>query len=342
MMKKLLNTLYIVKQNSYLAKEGTNVLVRFENETLFRLPLHTLSSIVCFGQIGVSPALMHLCGEHGVTLTFLSEQGRFLARVEGPVKGNILLRMEQYKSSSDLNASAKIARSIVTAKVVNSRSVLLRAARERNDLTNDLSKVAEEMDTLLGKVALNNSLDEVRGFEGNAARLYFGVFDHLILAQKDSFKFQGRNRRPPLDAVNALLSFLYTLLVSDARAALETVGLDPQAGFLHRTRPGRPSLALDLMEELRAPLVDRLALTLINRQQVRKEGFSISQNGEVSMDDSTRKEVLSAWQNRKRDEIRHPFLEETIDVGMIVHAQALLMARHLRGDIDTYPPMIWK
>jgi CRISPR-associated protein Cas1 len=343
-MKRLLNTLFVTTQGSYLAREGTNLLVRVEQETRLRVPIHTLGSVVCFGQVGASPPLMQLCGENGVTLSFLSENGRFMARVEGPVSGNVLLRIEQHRRTFDPTAAAGIARAIVSAKVVNSRAVLLRAAREQqpSPKRTALCDVARQLGMLARKFQNPQPLDEVRGLEGDAARLYFGVFDHLIVAQKESFAFHGRSRRPPLDPVNALLSFLYTMLVNDVRAALEGVGLDPQIGFLHRLRPGRPSLALDLMEELRAPLADRLVLTLINRQQVKPSGFTIGESGEVRMDDATRKEVLVAWQERKQEEIRHPFLDETIHIGLVPHAQALLLSRFLRGDLDAYPPMIWK
>lgn len=344
-MKRMLNTLYVTTQGAYLAREGENLLVRVEQETRFRVPVHTLSSVICFGQVGASPSLMNLCAESGVTLAFLSEQGRFLARVEGPVSGNVLLRTEQYHRARDPAASATLARSFVAGKVINSRAVLLRAAREQQTGApgrDGLRAAAHRMGMMTRKLGGSPELEEIRGHEGDASRIYFGAFDPMIVAQKDDFTFKGRNRRPPLDAVNALLSFVYTLLVHDVRSALEGVGLDPAVGYLHRLRPGRPSLALDLMEELRAPLADRLVLTLINRRQVIGAGFTTAEGGEVRMNEATRKEVLQAWQKRKQEEISHPFLNETIPIGMIPHAQALLLARHLRGDLDAYPPMIWK
>lgn len=344
-MKRLLNTLFVTTQGAYLAREGDNLLVRVEQETRLRVPIHTIGSVVCFGVVNASPPLMQLCGEHGVVLAFFSENGRFMARVEGPVSGNVLLRVEQYRRAGDPDASASIARAIVAAKTINSRAVLLRAAREAlvdSPARLPLTNAARQLGQIARKHARQLPLDDVRGLEGDAARTYFAVFDHLIVAQKEAFSFTGRSRRPPLDPVNALLSFLYTMLAHDVRAALEGVGIDPQVGFLHRLRPGRPSLALDLMEELRAPLVDRLALTLINRQQVKPSGFSVGESGEVRMDDATRKEVLLAWQRRKQEEIRHPFLDETIPIGLVPHAQALLLSRHLRGDLNAYPPMIWK
>jgi CRISPR-associated protein Cas1 len=261
------------------------------------------------------------------------------------VSGNVLLRVEQYRRAADATASAAIARAVVAAKTINSRAVLLRAAREApadSPARVPLTAAAKQLGWLARKHTQALPLEEVRGLEGEAARIYFGVFDQLIVAQKTGFTFSGRSRRPPLDPVNALLSFLYTMLAHDCRAALEGVGLDPQVGFLHRLRPGRPSLALDLMEELRAPFADRLALTLINRQQVKAEGFALGESGEVRMNDATRKEVLLTWQKRKQEEIRHPFLDETLPLGLVPHAQALLLARHLRGDLDAYPPMIWK
>ncbi|MCE5228986.1 type I-C CRISPR-associated endonuclease Cas1c [bacterium] len=344
-MKRLLNTLFVTTQGAYLAREGDNLLVRVEQETRLRVPIHTLGSVVCFGVVNASPQLMQLCGEHGVVLAFFAENGRFMARVEGPVSGNVLLRVEQYRRAADPAASASIARSIVAAKTINSRAVLLRAARETpldSPVRLPLTNAARQLGQIARKHAPQLPLDDIRGLEGDAARTYFGVFDYLIVSQKDAFSFTVRSRRPPLDPVNALLSFLYTMLAHDVRAALEGVGIDPQVGFLHRLRPGRPSLALDLMEELRAPLADRLVLTLINRQQVKPSDFSIGESGEVRMHDTIRKEVLLAWQRRKQDEIRHPFLEETIPIGLVPHAQALLLSRHLRGDLDAYPPMIWK
>lgn len=343
-MKRMLNCLYVTTQGSYLAREGQNLLVRVEQETRLRVPVHTLASVVCFGQVGASPPLMHLCAEQGVSMAFLSEQGRFLARVEGPVSGNVLLRTEQYHRARDPAAIAAIARAMVAGKMINSRAVLLRAAREQpptSPAREPLRQAARRIAHLAPRVMDEPELERVRGHEGDASRVYFSVFDHLIVAQKEGFQFTERSRRPPLDATNALLSFLYTLLTHDARSALEGVGLDPAVGFLHRLRPGRPSLALDLMEELRAPLADRVALTLINRRQIDPSGFTLSEGGEVRMSEATRKEVLLAWQKRKQEEILHPFLNETIPIGMIAHAQALLLARHLRGDLEAYPPMLW-
>lgn len=341
-MKHLLNTLYVTTQGAYLAQEGETILVRIEHETKLRVPVHTLGSVVCFGQVSCSPPMMGLCGERGVTLSFLTEHGRFLARVQGPVSGNVLLRREQYRRADDLDTAAEIARTIVAAKIANCRTVLLRAAREQETHRDDIAEAAGHLGALLKALRNNLSLDGVRGMEGDAAGTYFGVFDHLITAQKEDFVFVSRSRRPPLDNTNALLSFLYTLLTHDMSSALEGVGLDPAVGFLHRDRPGRPSLALDLIEELRPFLADRLTLTLINRMQVRGKGFDQSESGAVAMDNDTRKEVLVAYQKRKQEEIQHPFLGEKIHIGLLPHVQALLMARYLRGDLEAYPPFLWR
>lgn len=343
-MKQLLNTLFITTQGAYLSRHGETVEVRHEQETKLRVPIHTLGSIVCFGNVTASPFLMGLCGEKNVTLSFLTEYGRFLARVHGPVNGNVLLRKEQYRRSDNLDASADIARSIILAKIANSRIVLQRALRDRPDIQSraSLERVLVEMGHQLDELKQPCDLEIVRGIEGMAANTYFGCFNKLITANKEAFNFTQRSRRPPLDNINALLSFLYTLLVHDVRSALESVGLDPAVGFLHRDRPGRPSLALDLMEELRAYLADRLTLSLINRQQVKPVGFQKTESGAVHMDDDTRKIVLVAWQKRKQEEITHPFLQEKIRLGLLPYVQAMLMARFLRGDLDGYPPFLWR
>lgn len=343
-MKHLLNTLYVTTQSSYLARDGETVLVRQDKETKLRIPIHTLSGIVCFGQVSCSPPLLGLCGARDVTVSFLSEQGKFLARVHGPVSGNVLLRREQYRQADNQEKSAGIARFIVAAKISNSRTALLRAAREHDnpEASAALSEVATTLSRSLQALSSDLPLESIRGIEGDAARNYFSVFDHFITAQKDSFYFLERTRRPPMDPMNALLSFLYTLLVHDVSSALEGVGLDPAVGFLHRDRPGRPSLALDLMEELRPMLADRVALTLVNRQQIQGKQFEITETGAVLMDDNASKEVLMAWQKKKQEEMIHPFISEKIKIGLIPHVQALLLARHLRGDLDAYPPFRWR
>jgi CRISPR-associated protein Cas1 len=314
-----------------------------EHETRLQLPIHTLSGLVCFGQVSMSPALMHFCAERGVTVSFLSEHGHFLARVVGPVRGNVLLRREQFRRADGGEASLAIARLIVGAKIVNARTVVQRGTRE---MPSDASEALQALPVRLAACATEAlrapSLDQLRGIEGDAARAYFDSFDALISGDRDTFRFEGRTRRPPLDPVNALLSFVYTLLVHDYESALEAVGLDPCVGFLHTDRPGRPSLALDLMEELRPALADRFVLTLINRRQVSGSGFKHSDSGAVLMDDSTRKELLVAWQKRKQEEIVHPFLGERIAIGLIPYMQSQLLARHLRGDLEAYPPFFWK
>jgi CRISPR-associated protein Cas1 len=343
-MKRHLNTLYVTTQGAYLAKDGEAVAVRVDEETRMRVPVHNLGGVVCFGQIGFSPFLLGLCAERGIPVSFLTENGRFLARVQGPTSGNVLLRREQYRRAESPAASAAIARAFIAAKIANARTLLLRALRDRPEApgTDRLRAATAGLAAHLGELREGVPLDSVRGLEGNAARIYFEVFDLLILQQKEDFYFRERSRRPPLDNVNALLSFLYTLIRHDIVAALESVGLDPAVGFLHRERPGRPALALDLMEELRAGLADRLALSLINLQQIRPGGFRQDEAGGVVMDDDTRKAVLTAYQKKKQEEIVHPFLGEKTTVGLVPHLQAALLSRHLRGDLDAYPPFVWK
>lgn len=343
-MKRHLNTLFVTTQGAYLSKEGEAVLVRVENETRLRVPIHTLGGIVCFGRISCSPYLMGLCGERGVALSFFTERGRFLARAHGFTAGNVLLRREQYRRADDAAATAEISRAVVTGKVANARTVLLRAARDHPDNGDRraLQNAIVHLDRCISDAQAAPDTEVIRGVEGEAARGYFGVFNHLITAQRDDFAFHERSRRPPLDNINALLSFLYALLAHDVRAACEAAGLDPAVGFLHRDRPGRPGLALDLMEEFRAFLADRLALSLVNRRQVQASGFKKAESGGVRMDDATRKTVLVAYQKRKQEEIRHPFLGEKTTIGLLPHLQALLLARFLRGDLDGYPPFIWR
>lgn len=336
--------LYVTTQGSYLTREGEAVVVKQEDEVRLRVPIHTLESVVCFGRISCSTPLMGLCAERNVTISFLTEHGHFLARVQGPVHGNVLLHRAQYRTADDERARTAIARALVLAKVANCRIVLLRGARERSEGAKsvELDAAAQKLARVLADLEGVQELDRVRGMEGEAAQIYFDAFDHLITAAKDYFFFRERSRRPPLDNVNALLSFLYTLLVHDCVSALETVGLDPAVGYLHADRPGRAGLALDLMEEFRPFLADRLAITLINRRQVDALGFDKTETGGVLMDDSTRKEVLVAWQKRKQEEIQHPFLGERIGLGLVPYVQALLLARRLRGDLDGYPAFFWR
>ena len=342
-MKKHLNTLFVTTQGAYLAKDGETVAVRVDGEVALRLPVHTLDGIVCFGNVGCSPFLMGFCADRDVTLSFLTEKGRFLARVQGPVSGNVLLRREQYRRADDPVFSAMIAKQFVTGKIANCRYAMQRVLRDHPEKVDTvaLENTINRLTASLRRLQDDLTLDEVRGIEGDAAHVYFGAFDHLIVREKEHFFFRERNRRPPLDRMNCLLSFLYTLLMHDVRSALESVGLDPAVGYLHRDRPGRPGLALDVMEEFR-PMVDRLAVSLVNLGQLKAKDFTFSESGAVRMTDAARKTVLVTYQNRKQDERVHPFLEEKMAIGLFCYAQALLLARLLRGELDGYPPVIWK
>lgn len=342
-MKKLLNVLYVMDADTYLALDGENILVKKEENVAMRLPLHNLENIICFGYPGASPALMGACAERDIGLCFLTPHGRFLARITGKIRGNVLLRKKQYQVSEDPEQSVRIACSFLLGKVANCRRVIQRSIRDHAMLVNVsmLSDVTMSLKESLQEISACHTLDDLMGFEGSAAKIYFGVFDQLILQQREAFQFKERSRRPPLDNLNALLSFLYTILTSEVSSALETVGLDPYVGFLHQDRPGRPSLALDLMEELRPVFADRLALSLINRNQINGKGFKEKESGGILMDDATRKIVLTAWQERKKEQINHPFLKERVDFGLIPYIQALLLSRFLRGDLDAYPPFFW-
>jgi len=343
-MKKHLNTLFVTSQGAYLSKEGETVLVKVANEVRLRVPIHTLGGIVCFGNVLCSPFLLGFCAQNDVAVSFLTEHGRFLACVQGPVSGNVLLRREQYRRADNPQATAEITKSILTGKLANCRTVLQRALRDHGDKvdTKALGEISARITKHLERLPKESSADVLRGIEGDTAHMYFSVFDHLITSQKENFIFQERSRRPPLDNVNCLLSFVYTLVLHDVRSALETVGLDPAVGFLHRDRPGRPGLALDLMEEFRPFLADRLVLSLINLRKVQKKGFKKTDSGAVFMSDDTRKEVLTSYQIRKQEEITHPFLGEKVSIGMLFHIQGMLFARYLRGDLDGYPPFIWR
>jgi len=344
-MKQHLNTLFVTTQGSYLSKEGECVLIRVEQSDKARIPVHTLGGIVCFGNVMASPYLLGHCAERGVGVSFLTENGRFLARVQGPVSGNVLLRREQYRWADDAEQSTAMARFVLIAKIANSRNVLMRAARDHGDdgRGEPLRAAAGRLADCLRRMEREGlSLNEVRGIEGEAGAVYFGAFDGLVTSGVEAFRFRGRNRRPPLDAANCLLSFLYTLLLHDIRGALESVGLDPAVGFLHRDRPGRHGLALDMLEEFRAVMADRLALSLINRGQVKPAGFKKLESGAVLMEDGTRKEVIVEYQKKKQEIVEHPFLQEKMPVGLLWHTQALLLARYVRGDLDGYPPYIRK
>jgi CRISPR-associated protein Cas1 len=343
-MKKHLNTLFVTTQGAYLNKEGETVVVSVEREKKIQIPVHTLDGIVCFGRVMCSPYLMGFCAERDVAISFLTEYGRFLARVQGPVSGNVLLRREQYRQADDVQASAKIAYAVLAGKLANSRTVLQRTVRDHGGKVNgeELSASAQHISGLLKSMRTDMPLDSLRGMEGDAARTYFGAFDHLIVNKGNGFSFSGRNRRPPLDPVNCLLSFVYTLLLHDVRSALECAGLDSAVGYLHRDRPGRPGLALDMMEEFRSVIADRMVLSLINRGQASQKDFIVQETGAVIMKDNLRKKVLTTYQKRKQDEIFHPFLEERASIGLLFSLQALLMARYLRGDLDAYPPFVWR
>jgi len=343
-MRKLLNTLYVSSQGSYLHKEGETVVVEQEKQRVFQIPIHTISGIICFGNVLCSPFLLGFCAERDVAVSFLSEHGRFLASVRGPVSGNVLLRRQQYRIADDEQITRGIAANVVSGKLANCRVVLNRTVRDHSAKVDAeaLKEASEKIGRIIERIPLATGTDEVRGLEGQAAAKYFRVFDNLIIDQKNDFKFTERSRRPPLDEVNALLSFVYTLLAHDVRSALETVGLDPAVGFFHRDRPGRPGLALDIMEEFRPVIADRLVLSLINRKQLGKKGFTKAASGAVTMDNDTRKTILTEYQNRKQDEVYHPYIEETVPIGLLFFIQANLLARYIRGDIDGYPPFFWR
>ncbi|MBQ3287865.1 MAG: type I-C CRISPR-associated endonuclease Cas1 [Kiritimatiellae bacterium] len=341
-MRKLLNTLYVTTQETYLRKEGETVVVEKDKQVLLRLPIHTLQGIVTFGNVMVSPYLLNLCAERGVCVSFMSESGKFLARVTGPVSGNVLLRLAQMRAYEEKDKKGDIARSFVIGKLMNARNVVQRRIRDHGE-TLMLREASDKILDVLRRVRDSPpDAERLRGLEGEAAAVYFGAFNDLIVSELETFSMESRSRRPPMDPMNALLSYLYTLLAHDCRGALEGVGLDPQIGFLHEVRSGRPSLALDLMEEFRAVLADRVALSLVNLKQLGKRDFKWSESGAVTLSDDARKTVLLAWQRRKQEMIMHPFLEEKAPVGLLPHLQALLLSRHLRGDMDAYPPYIQK
>ena len=343
-MKKLLNTLYVTRENGYLGLDGENIVIYDDNKEIGRLPLHNLESIVSFGYRGTSPALMGACVEKNIPLCYLSPQGKFLAQVTGSVRGNVILREKQFESSRDGKVSLDIAKSCIIGKIYNARWVLERTIRDHG-MQIDTERVKQASEFLKGSlqaIRQCETKDQLRGYEGEAAKLYFRVFDEMILQQKKDFFFEKRSKRPPMDRVNALLSFTYTLLTHMVRSALETVGLDPYVGYLHTERPGRVSLALDLMEELRPVLADRFVLSLINRKMLNGKDFKIKENGAVLMTEDARKMILTEWQNRKKEQITHPYLKEKVEWGLVPYVQAMLLARYLRGDLDGYPPFLWK
>lgn len=345
-MRRMLNTIYVTSEDAWLRKDGQNLVVEVDGAERGRAPLHMLDGVVSFGRAGASPALLAACAEAGVTVSHLAPNGRFLARVEGPRTGNVLLCRAQFRVADDPARKTVIVRGVVAARAANQRAVVRRALRDHADAMGPAARDALEaavrrLTDVARRTLAAPDVDGLRGLEGEAALVYFGVFAHLVRVDDPAFAFGGRSRRPPLDRINALLSFLFSMLGHDCRSALEAHGLDPQVGFLHADRPGRASLALDLMEELRPVLADRLALSLVNRRQLGPEDFVVEDAGGVRLTDDARKRVLVAWQERKRDELRHPFLQETVMLGLVAHVQAQLLARHLRGDLDGYPGFVW-
>lgn len=343
-MRNLLNTLFVTTENAYLTLEGETVVVNREKEKIGQFPLHNLSGIVSFSYAGASPALMGACAQKGIGLSFCTPRGRFLARASGISNGNVLLRRAQYRAADDLNVSCRIARNMIFGKLYNTRWSIERTRRDHKLRIDEgrFQAASETIQKLLPMVLQETSLEALRGLEGAGATAYFGVFDDMILREKENFYFHSRTRRPPLDNINALLSFAYSLLGNDCASALESAGLDAYVGFLHRDRPGRSSLALDLMEELRPCMADRFVLTLVNNRVVNGSDFSRSESGAVELSEQGRKKFLKSWQERKQETISHPFLEEKTPWGLAPYIQALLLARYLREDLDEYPPFLWK
>lgn len=340
-MRKLLNTLYVTTPEAYLSKDGMNVVVSVDKEELFRIPIVNIEGIVTFGYMGASPGLMKLCVDNGVSLVFMSPQGRFIGRIQGKVKGNVLLRKKQYHLSEDKEQALHVSRLFIAGKIFNCRNVLRRFIRD-NGAQIEVEHAAKSLDFYKQNALKAENMDLLRGIEGRAANVYFSVFNHLIINQKNDFVFDGRNRRPPKDEVNAMLSFVYTLLTNEVASALESVGLDPYVGFMHTLRPGRMSLALDMVEELRAYLGERLVLSMINRRQIDKRDFIQQGDDSLIMTDSCRKNIIAAWQKRKKEIVEHPYLKEKIPLGLLPYSQAMLLSRFMRGDIDDYPVFIMK
>lgn len=340
-MRKLLNTLYITTPNAYLSKDGQNVVVSIDGEETFRIPILNIEGIVTFGYMGASPGLMKLCTDSGVSLTFLSPSGRYIGRLQGQVKGNVFLRKAQYDLLRDASKSIRVPCLMTAGKIQNQRNVLRRYIRDYGEDAN-ISEVADYLQTSKDKAIRATDINILRGIEGDSAAAYFSVFDNLILNQREDFKFSGRSRRPPKDFVNSMLSFCYTLLTNECASALETVGLDPYLGFMHTLRPGRTSLALDLIEELRPYMCDRLVLTLINKFQITKNDFIRQGEEGIIFTDSGKKSMIKAWQSRKKEEIIHPFLQEKVEIGLIPYIQAMMLAKYIRNDLDDYPVFISK
>jgi len=343
-VRKLLNTLFITQPDVYLSLDGDNIVLLKKEERLGRVPLHNLESIVAFGYTGASPALMGYCAEMDISIVFLTMNGRYLARVVGESRGNVILRKKQYRISDNEEYSALIARNFIVGKIFNNKWVIERMTRDhpmRVDVR-QFKETSAQLSDLINEVMRSNDLESLRGWEGQAAVAYNKIFNQMILQQKDDFYFNLRTRRPPKDNINTMLSFAYTLLANDVASALETVGLDAYVGFLHRERPGRASLALDVMEELRGVYADKFVLNLINNRVMNNNDFLKKENGAVLMKDEARKKFLAAWQKRKQDKLTHPYLKEKIVWGLVPYAQSLLLARYLRGDLDQYPPFLWK
>lgn len=343
-MRQLLNTLFVMTEDVYLALENDNVVVHQSEKVLAKVPLHSIEGIMCFSYKGASPALMGRCGEIGVSMSFYSPRGRYYCSILGEENRNVLLRREQFRFADDANAALDYAKSFIIGKIYNAKWVLERTKRDHALRVNveRLTEQSGKLSIALSSARQSSSMDELRGVEGLAAKDYFYAFDDLVLRNKDDFFFTGRSRRPPLDRLNALLSFCYSILTNDCIAALQGVGLDLYVGFMHTDRPGRASLALDLVEEFRPVLADRFVLTLVNTGAVKPDDFEIRENGGVFLSDSGRKKVLSAWQKKKSEQILHPFLQEKIPWGLVPYVQALLLTRAVRGDLDGYPPFLWK
>ncbi len=343
-MRHLLNTLFVTSEDIYLSLDGENVVANREEQIAARYPLHTLSGIITFSYAGASPALMGACAERGISLAFCTPRGRFLARVSGENNGNVLLRRTQYRMADDVQQSCRIARTMIFGKLYNARWSIERTRRDHGMRLDGekLGRASQTIQELLPAVPQETELDRLRGLEGVGATAYFGVLDDMVLRDKETFFFHTRSRRPPLDPFNAMLSFAYSLLANDCAAALESVGLDSYVGFLHRDRPGRSSLALDLMEELRPCMADRFVLTLINNRMIKSSDFIQRENGSVLLQDDARRAFLKHWQEKKRETITHPYLGEKLPWGLVPFLQALLLARYLRGDLDEYPPVLWK
>jgi CRISP-associated protein Cas1 len=343
-MPELLNVLYVQTQGAFLSLEHDTVRIKVDDETKLRVPLLRLSGIVVFGRVMLTPYLIQRCAEDGRSLVWMTGHGRFRGRLRGPTQGNVLLRRAQHTALSDGDHPQRIARQIVAGKIHNSRNQILRSGRDTDDAADKaaLAQAADRLADVLRRLEGADDLNEVRGAEGEAARAYFSVFNAMLRVDDEGLTFKKRTRRPPRDPVNSVLSFLYALLASECASAAEGVGLDPQVGYLHALRPGRPALALDLMEELRSPLADRLTMTLINRRQLQAKHFEEKDGGAVYLTEEGRRTVLVAYQKRKEAEIEHRVLERKIPFGLVPHVQARLLARHLREDLEHYPPFIYR